>query len=184
MVLLLLGCNSLSTPRGVPVDIRGLSSALWMKDRYYDAESEWAAAYVLLSSETVRCSTFREAAFTDTDGAIWEGDHVLVYLNWYYSPFDWEQHESGQTQVGWEGRYGAGVQVQELLDEGIVTRRMSLSLYDDGVRVTPETEVGVLELSFDSAIRGVLDHDSVDSRFTAEDCGEQGPDEYDTGNVW
>lgn len=180
MLFLLLGCNSLSTPRGIPIDISGLRSALWMTDRYISEESDYASAYVLLSSEDVRCATFRESEFTQDEGAIWQGDHVLLYVNWYYSPFDWTDYEGG-TNPGWEGMYGAGISSQENVGEGLVTRRMNVHLYDDGVRTSPSTEVGVLELDYSGSISGRLDHASVESRFSAEDCGEQDAQDYDTG---
>lgn len=180
VLFLLLGCNNtLTTPRGVPIEIDGLTSALWKTSALNEREPNYAQAKLLLSSKDVRCADFLERDFDD---ALWRGDHVLIEVTWYFAPWDWSEWDGEPVSGGWAGHYASGLNAYEHHGDGQLYRRFSVQLYDNGVRYSPDTEVGTLDLTWDGGIHGELDHPSVTSRFTADSCGVEESDEgYDTG---
>jgi len=188
VILFLAACtNTMSADATAPFSLGTLKSALFIADAASAERADYGRAYLILSSTKLRCQDVQAPQWSSGDDTVlWEDDHVIATVYWSYSPFDWEDYQEGDGRAGWQGTYGSGVNVQERAREGTVYRQFWLDVASSGTQWELDGQLGLLEIgdSDGSTARGTLDHQSVDARFAAENCGTQEPEEWDTGYYW
>ena len=182
MILLLACSNTMSTTGTAPFSLGRVSSALFIGDPSSAERADYGRATLVLSGDRLACHDIQEASWADADGSpVEEGDHLVATVYWSYNPFDWEDYQEGDGRAGWQGMYGSGVTVSERAREGVVYRRFWLEAFDEGTRWDLDAELGLLEIeSSDDVMEGTLDHQSVEARFAARNCGTQEA-AWDTG---
>ncbi|HJN74682.1 MAG TPA: hypothetical protein QGF58_12175 [Myxococcota bacterium] len=186
MLPLLIACANTMKPRGdAPFELGRMVSSVFVADATTTEQTDWGRATLMLSSTNVGCAEIRDAGWLSDDDRtpVWEGEHVVARVSWSYTPFDWEDYREGDGRAGWQGTYGSGVTVLERGREGAVYRRFWLDVYSGGTAWGLDGQMGLLEVEDSTAevTSGTIDHESVDARFSARNCGTQEPG-WDTGD--
>ncbi len=161
MVLLLACSNTIRAVGGAPFELEQMESATITQTADSDPEAGAGFADLLISSLDLQCGE---------DPGLWEGSTVELRLRWVHEVFDPEDDASDQ---GWEGTYTQAASHSVLLEEGVgaVQRSFFTTVHADGERWDLDLFPGTAEIqTFGGQVTGVVDHQWVRGRFTAQRC--------------
>lgn len=181
LVVLLSGCGPpwgqwMRAKSPAPFKLGSVESALWLEASYSDTSHGQGRATLLLIDTPVSCADYQEDDFHDE---LFRASGIELSVSWRHRPFG----DSGDaSDVGWEGVYFMGANVDALEDDGVTTRYFYGLAFADGTVYDLEAGAGETELRGQSSelVWGQVDAPLFAARFRAENCGQESL-EQDTG---
>lgn len=176
----LAGClapwgSSMRSKGDSPIRLGSVESALFVQSGGSDASDGRGSGEVLLLSGPMSCSALLDDDL-DTD-LLFEESGIFGAFSWWHSPFD---GDDDPADVGWEGQYWSGMEVETVVDDGTVRRAWSGMVFGDGAVISGGyynysgggggARASITSFSADRVV-GHLESSLYEANFSAENCG-------------
>lgn len=183
-ILACTGPNELVATEGMPFELNEMKSSLFITEFYGSTRDDRAEGFFVLTDFALGCEDILDQRWLWGDEDYWlKGQMVLINVDWYWWPMDWQAETEPPGSLGWKGLYGENVNITEKAGEGMVRRDMRTGLWSDGTGYELDSALGLLDIQGieGGKVIASLEHDLMRGELAAKNCGVQDGEGTDSG---